>query len=172
MIFSCKNDMKTIATFNIDENTPAETAREFEMLYSDSGRVLIKLQAESLRRFADDNPYIEFPEGIKLYFFDSLMNVKAALSAEYGISWEKTKIMEVKTNVVVNDFEKDETINTEHLIWDQNDRKIYSDVFVKRTGPDGVIYGDGFDADERFRSFTLRNPKGVFTINENKSPGK
>jgi LPS export ABC transporter protein LptC len=167
MIFSCKNDMSTISSFSIDEDHPTETARNIEVLYSDSGKIMIQLEAELLNRFNNDEPYLEFPEGLTLNFFDSLMNIRTTLTANYGISWEETKIMEVKYDVMVRDFEKQETLNTEHLIWDQRKQKIYSDVFVKRTTPDGVIYGDGFDADEGLNNYTLRNPRGVFTIEEN-----
>jgi len=166
-VFSCKNDMKTISALTIDDYTPSETAKKVEVLYSDSGKVLIKLVTDHLNRFAAEEPYLEFPEGLILLFYDSLMNVKTRLTANYGVSWEKTKIMEVKDNVVIIDFEKDETLNTEHLIWDQRQQKIYSNVFVKRTSPDGVLYGDGFDADENMKSYTLRNPRGIFTVEEN-----
>lgn len=159
--------MSTISSFSIDENHPTETARDIEVLYSDSGKIVIQLEADVLNRFADDEPYLEFPDGLTLNFYDSLMNIRTTLTANYGISWEKTKIMEVKHDVVVRDFEKQETLNTEHLIWDQRQQKIFSDVFVKRTTPDGVIYGDGFDADEGLNNYTLRNPRGVFTIEEN-----
>jgi LPS export ABC transporter protein LptC len=166
MMVSCKNDMTTISAITPDEGQPTETARNIEVLYSDSGRIIIQLTAPLLKRFADEEAYMEFPEGLQLNFFDSLMNVKTTLTAQYGISWEKTKIMEVKNDVVVNDFEKDEILNTEHLIWDQREQRIYSEVFVKRTTPDGVLYGDGFDADENLSEYILRNPRGVFTIEE------
>lgn len=159
--------MKTIAAITIEENAPAETAKDIEMIYSDSGKILIKLEAKRLNRFTTDDPYIEFPDGLILLFYDSVMNIQSKLTANYGISWEKTKMMEVKNDVIIYDFQKQETLNTEHLIWDQKNKKIYSDVFVKRTSPDGVLYGDGFDADESFKSYTLRNPRGVFTIQEN-----
>jgi len=166
-VFSCKNDMKTISALTVDDYASAETAKKVEVLYSDSGKVLIKLETEQLKRYAAEEPYLEFPEGLILYFYDSLMNVKTKLTANYGVSWEKTKIMEVKDDVVIIDFEKGETLNTEHLIWDQRQQKIYSDVFVKRTSPDGVLYGDGFDAAESMKSYTLRNPRGIFTVEEN-----
>ncbi len=158
--------MTTISAIAPDASHPSETARNIEVLYSDSGKIIIQLTAPLLKRFAEEEAYMEFPEGLQLNFFDSLMNVKTTLTAQYGISWDKTKIMEVKYDVVVNDFEKDEVLNTEHLIWDQREQRIYSDVFVKRTTPDGVLYGDGFDADENMSEYTLRNPRGVFTIEE------
>ncbi len=129
---------------------------------------MIKLISAKLNRYETDEPYIEFPEGLRLLFFDSVQNVKSELTANYGIRWEKKKIMEVKDDVVITDFEKDEILNTEHIIWDQAKRKIYSEVFVKRTNKDGVMYGEGFTADENLKNYKLLRPKGVFTVDDEK----
>lgn len=166
MLFSCENDMQTINSLNTDESLPDETAKDIEVIYSDSGRVMIKLISSRLNRYQKKDPYIEFPEGLQLLFFDSVMNVKSELTANYGISWEKKKMMEVKDDVVITDFEKDEILNTEHIIWDQKKRIIYSEVFVKRTTADGVMYGDGFSADENLNSYKLLRPRGVFTVDD------
>jgi len=166
MLFACKNDMETISSFTIDDSMPSESAKDIEMIYSDSGRVMIKLVTPILNRYINESPYIEFPEGLHLYFYDSLMNVKSELTANYGINWEKEKTMEVKDDVVITNHEKNEVLNTEHVIWDQRIKKIYSEVFVKRTTPDGVLYGEGFDADESLKSWKLRKVSGEFTFEE------
>jgi len=159
--------MKTITSLTIDENAPIETASDIELIYSDSGKLVVKLVTPKLNRYLEETPHLEFPEGLELHFYDSAMNVKTTLTADYGVSWEETRIMEVKNDVVINNFDKNETLNTEHIIWDRKQQKIYSNVFVKRTTPDGVLYGDGFDADENLKSYSLRNPRGMFTIEEN-----
>ncbi len=159
--------MKTITSLTIDENAPIETASDIELIYSDSGKLVVKLVTPKLNRYLEEAPHLEFPEGLELHFYDSAMNVKTTLTADYGVSWEETRIMEVKNDVVINNFDKNETLNTEHIIWDRKQQKIYSNVFVKRTTPDGVLYGDGFDADENLKSYSLRNPRGMFTIEEN-----
>jgi len=166
MLFACENDMKTISSLNPDEILPIESAKDIEVTYSDSGKIVIKLISPRLNRYIDEVPYMEFPEGLQLLFFDTAMNVKTELTANYGISWDEKKQMEVKDNVVITDYEKDEVLNTEHIIWDQRLKKIYSEVFVKRTTKDGVLYGDGFDADESLKTYKLRNPRGVFTVDE------
>jgi len=168
MLFACKNDMETISSFIIDDSLPGESAKDVEMIYSDSGRVMIKLVTPILNRYITDSPYIEFPEGLHLFFYDSLMNVKSELTANYGINLENKKTMEVKDDVVITNHEKNEVLNTEHVIWDQKIKKIYSDVFVKRTTPDGVLYGEGFDADESLKSWKLRKVSGEFTFEEDK----
>lgn len=166
MLFACKNDMKTINSLSTSDTLPTESAKDISFYYSDSGNVVIKLNSPTLKRYQKEEPYIEFPEGLELIFFDSLKNVKTRLTANYGISWENKKMMEVKNDVVINDYEKDEVLNTEHITWDQRKHMIYSDVLVKRTTPDGVLYFDGFEADENFEKYTFRKPRGVFTIEE------
>ncbi len=168
VLFACENDMQTINSLSNNESIPDETATDIEVIYSDSGRIMIKLISAKLNRYETDEPYIEFPEGLRLLFFDSVQNVKSELTANYGIRWEKKKIMEVKDDVVITDFEKDEILNTEHIIWDQAKRKIYSEVFVKRTNKDGVMYGEGFTADENLKNYKLLRPKGVFTVDDEK----
>ncbi len=166
MLFACENDMKTISSMSSNDTLPTETATDIEVIYSDSGKIMIKLISPQLDRYIEDDPYIVFPAGLKLLFYDTAMNLKTELTANYGIRYENKKKMEVKDNVVITNFEKDEILNTEHMIWDQRKKIIYSEVFVKRTSKDGVLYGDGFDADESLRTYKLRNPRGVFTVED------
>lgn len=158
--------MKTIDALTLAEGRPDETARDVEMTYSDSGRIVIRLVSPVLNHYLGDEPYLEFPEGLHLLFYDSAMRVQSELTANYGINWESKKTMEVKDDVVIHNHKTQETLNTEHVVWDQQTKKIYSEVFVKRTTPDGVLYGKGFDADESLRSWKLRNVSGEFIYEE------
>lgn len=165
MLFSCETDIERVKTVTTKDSLPVQSAKNIEVLYSKSGIVEIKLTAPLLNRYLHENPYMEFPEGVKVLFYDSLMSVKSNLTANYAISWEKRKIMEAKNNVVVVN-EKDETLNTEHLIWDERKKKIYSDVFVKITSPTEIIIGEGFEADESFDRWVIKKVKGTFSVEE------
>lgn len=158
--------METITSLTVDDSVASETAKDIEMIYSDSGKIVIKLISPLLKRYINDEPYLEFPEGLHLFFYDSIMQVQSELTANYGINWEDKKLMEVKDDVVITNHAKKEVLNTEHVIWDQRIKKIYSDVFVKRTSPEGVLYGEGFDADESLKAWKLRNVSGEFTFEE------
>jgi hypothetical protein len=75
--------------------------------------------------------------------------------------------MEARDNVVLTNLNKNETIETELIIWDKNTRKIFSDKEVRYTKSDGsVSYGDGFDADESFSKYSVRNPRGEIIAEE------
>ena len=72
--------------------------------------------------------------------------------------------MEAKNNVVVVN-QIGEKLNTEHLIWDEKKRRIYSNDFVKITKKDEIVIGEGMEADESFDKWVIRKPKATFFIN-------
>ena len=161
----CENDMEKVKLLSGNVISPTETASEIRMLYSDSGKVQVEMLAKELNRFDTENPYIEMPKGLKANFFDDSMYVKSKLTADYGIRFEREKKMEARKNVVVTN-EKGETLNTEHLIWDEKTEKLKSDEFVKITTKDQIIYGNGFEANQDFSKYKIFNIKGTISINK------
>ncbi len=120
-------------------------------------------------RYEKADPYVEFPTGMKIIFYnDSTHEAQTEITANYGINYTKSKIMEAKNNVVVINYAKQEELNTERLVWDQNRGVIYSDVFVKitRNANNEVIYGDGLESDESFEKYVIKNPSGVFEVDQ------
>lgn len=164
MLFSCENDIKVITSLSRHDSLPFEQARDIEVYYSDSGRLTAYLESPVMNNYKKSNTYVEFPEGFKVIFYDSDLNPKSEITANYGIRYERTKIMEAKNNVVVRNMGKNEQLNTEHLIWDENKQIIYSEVFVKITRSEEVLYGDGLTSDQGFENYTIKNPTGEFKI--------
>lgn len=166
LFFSCENDIKVINTIGNKDYLPVESAKDVETIYSDSGRVVMLMKAPQLDRYTGEKNYIEMPKGVSLFFYDSLKNVKSYLTANYAISHEKEKIMEAKNNVVVVN-EKNEQLNTEHLVWDERKGIFYSDKFVKINTGKEILMGEGMESDERFDRWKIKHPKGSITIKEN-----
>lgn len=165
MLFSCKNDLKTIEALSFNDTLPVERTYDMEMIYSDSGIVQAVLKGPLMRRVeTEKDPYMEFPEGFEITMFDSIGEPKSIITANYGIMYEADKKMEAKNNVVVKNLARQEQLETEHLVWDQNKSIIYSEVFVKITKPDEVLYGDGLKSDQDFSFYEIKNPSGVFTV--------
>ncbi|GAB4328033.1 MAG: hypothetical protein Kow00127_20670 [Bacteroidales bacterium] len=170
---ACKNDLKTIQSLSFVDSLPNEYARNIEVTYSDSGIIQARLKAPYMVRIEGDDPAIEFPEGFTSVFFDSVQKPQTIITAQYGISFEKRQVMEARNNVIVRNILKEEQLNTEHLIWDRKKGIIYSNVFVKITRPDEVIYGDGLVSDQEFSFYEIKNPTGEFMVNpddETKAP--
>lgn len=166
--YSCKNDIAKVNSITAIDKHPDEQAKNITVIYSDSGRMQFILASELMNKYLTNDSYIEFPKGIRLTSFDNSGVLKTTLTANYALSYEARKTMEARGKVVIINHQNKETIETEHIVWDQLRNTIYSNVFVKRTNPSGVMYGDGFDSDERFSKYTIRNPRATFYFEERK----
>lgn len=167
MLFSCNSDMESINTLEEKEILPMDIALDVEMIYSDSGIVKFILKSPKICTYEnEEDPYMEFPEGFKMNGYDTLMNITSSISADYAINYKIRKFMEAKRNVVVIN-ENGNRLETEHLIWDQRTRKIFTDQFVKVQSKKSVMFSDGFEADENFKKYTFKHPhNGKITIEE------
>lgn len=76
---------------------------------------------------------------------------------------EKQQLWEAKGNVRGHNAGGNQ-LETEQLFWNQKSKLVYSNVDSKITQNTDVVYGDGFESDERFEEFVVRNPKGKVTV--------
>ncbi len=166
MLFACNPDLKTVTVYGESDTLPELIAHEIEYIRSDSGEIQASLTSPLMYQYEGDEPYFEFPKGFKVVFYDSAMNTRSVLTAKYGISYSKKKLMEARDSVVIINFEKDERLNTQHLVWDQRAKKIYSGVKIKITTEYDVIYGDGLTSDESFTNYEINNPTGTITVED------
>lgn len=166
MLFSCKNDLQEIRSLDFSDTLPDLTAYEIEMLYSENAEIQIKLISPKLVRIGGEKPYSEFPDGFLVLFYDSLNQVKSTISADYGINYEKDNLMEARYNVIIENLQKNEKLNTEELFWDQDKAIIYSNKFVKLTRDEEIITGDGLLADQGFEQVEIKNPRGLIEFDE------
>jgi LPS export ABC transporter protein LptC len=172
MLLSCENDIKVINSLSGVDSLPLEIAYDVEIQFSDSGRLQAVLMAPVMERVNDVDEYLEFSEGFKAVFYDSVANPESEITAKYGINYEKKDLMEARHNVVIKNFAKQEQLNTEHLIWDRKGKKIFSDVFITLTKPEEVLYGDGFTSDENFETYEVINPSGEFNVEQDNADKK
>ena len=168
MLFSCSNDLEKVKKLTAVDSIPDITVKNILVKQSESGMITLELTAPQLNSYQGREPYTEFPKGLRIIFFDSLMQPKSELTARYGISWDNKRVMEAKGDVVVKNFTKKAQLNTEHLTWDENKRKMFSEQFVKITTPDRIITGKSMESDEVFDNWVIRNVSGTFYVNEKK----
>ena len=135
-LFGCKNDLSEVARLNQPDTMATMYAKEVSISESEQGRIKYTLTAPVLRRYeSPEGALIRFPEGFRVIFYDSLNpeQVRTEITADYGINNEMAKTMEARRNVVVTNYLKNEKLNTEHLIWDQNTKRVNSDVIDRKS---------------------------------------
>lgn len=146
---------------------PIESAQNVHLTFRDSGRLNFELNTPLLNKYEDDVAYIDCPNGITIISYDNQGEREARLIADYAINAENSMRMEARKNVIITNLKQGDTIKTDKIIWDKRSKRIYSDVQVRQIRADGTVnIGDGFDADEKFSKYTVRNPRGEMIADE------
>jgi LPS export ABC transporter protein LptC len=168
LFFSCKNEMEKIAAFKQNDSIPLESAIDVEYLFSENAILKTKMTAPRMNRFEQPELFIELPEGFYVEMYDSTGVIKSSISAKWARKYETKQLLEAKYDVVVTDHIENKTLNTNHLVWDEANDRIYSDKFVKITSPDKIIFGDGFESDQNFTEYKIVNTKGEILLSRKK----
>ncbi len=168
MLFSCENDMMTVIKLSSKDSIPDIAITKVHVKQSEMGKITLELTAPRMISYQKQEAYTEFPDGLKIIFFDSIMQPKSELTANYGISYDSKHTMEARGNVVVRNFQKQEQLNTESLLYDRNAKKVSTTEFVKITTPDRIIMGKGMESDELFDNWAIKNVTGTIYVEEKK----
>jgi len=165
MLFSCKNNIQTVDDITRQDTMPVQIVKDVEMLYSEEALLKARLLAPVMKYYTHEKPITLMPEGIEVFFYDSLKRVDSHLKSNYAIRFEDDQIVEAKNNVVITN-NKGEVLNTEHLIWDEKNERIYTEEPVKITTADEVLLGEGLESDQYFTDYEIKKPAGEFAIEE------
>ncbi len=168
VLASCENDIKEVIELSTNEEQAILTAVNVELTYSTHGEYKARMEAPLLKRFIKDKDKVEleFPEGVKMFFYDNDGVVTSSIRANYSIYYETEGIWEARKDVEALN-KKGEKLNTEYLIWNREKATISSNEFVKITTDEGVLYGDGFVSDQEFNKWEIKKGRGVFNIETN-----
>lgn len=163
---SCSADIEQINALDEKDDAATVIAKNSEIIYTENGLVKLKIFTPITKIYQNTkDPYNEFPEGITVYTFSDSMVIESELTAKYAINYDYKGLWSASNNVVAKNS-KGETLNTEHLFWDQKKKIIYSDDMVKITTADGVQYGQGFISDESFSSWEIKKPISYYFLDE------
>jgi LPS export ABC transporter protein LptC len=171
-VCSCKNDIEQINALAFDPDQPSVTFRNVEFEYTDTGKLQAKMITSEVNYFLnEEEPYYEFPNGIKVLFYNHDEQVNSTITSKYAIYKVEKELFEVRDSVVSINTEENQKVETEQMFWDQPKKIIYSDVFTKVTGEDGVHFGErGFEAAQDLSYYRLIGSSGDMRVkNEEKA---
>jgi len=167
-LISCENDLAEVSKFIDDEAVAIEVGETVKMLYSDSGRVEMMIEAPLLHRHLDKRtPKREFPAGLEVFFLDKEQKVQSWLIGKYAVEDENKQIITVRDSVVLFNHNA-EKLETDELIWDKTANTIHTKQFVRITTSNEQITGYGFEADREFKHWKIIAPQGNVKVNPNK----
>ena len=165
---SCENNLTEVQTVISADQVAIEIGEEVEVIYSDSGRIQMKVIAPLLHRHLDKRePKRTFPKGLEVYFIGKDQKVESWLKGKHAIEYEKKQETVIRDSVVLFNV-NGEKLETDHLVWNQKTGKIYTEQLVKMTTIDKQIWGYGFEADREFKQWSIKAVKGELKIDPNR----
>lgn len=169
-MLSCKNDYQQVQNLAI-KPIPVDEVVNVQSYLSQGGVMRARLTSPLMLTTRDDTTRIEFPNTLKVDFFnDTAAKVESKLFAKYGRYYQTQRLVFLRDSVIVFNISGD-TLRTEELWWDQNKEIIYTDKAVRLRRPNEKIDGSGLTANQNFTKWTITNAAGPINVPDSMMPG-
>ncbi|HLA54465.1 MAG TPA: LPS export ABC transporter periplasmic protein LptC [Flavobacterium sp.] len=148
--FGCESNFKDVQKINFSEFTPSGEAEDFNLKYTDSGRITSILVSPKMLDYATvEYPFTEFPDGIDVTFYDA-KGKRTFVKSNYAVQFKGTDVIDLQGKVRISN-ESGQLMETEQLYFDQKDEWFFTEKKFKFTDPKGVSYGEGIDFSKDFK---------------------
>ena len=163
-VAACSNDLSDVEALVSRFDTTVEEAMDVEILYSDSAIVKVRITGPRMLNYLDRRESKqEFPDGVRVEFFDREQEIESVVTARYGLRLQNLGKVIVRDSVVWTTADG-QKLETEELEWDEREQLIHTNKFVVITRPDEIIYGHGFEASQDFSYSRIMATEGRMKI--------
>lgn len=131
--------------------------------YSDSAKVKMRMEAPRQLEFIGGDR--EFPEGLFLEFFNAEGNPTSTLKADYCYYTKKEDLYKATGNVIIQDTETNDRLDTEELYWNYKKEEVFTDKFVRIERGGDLITGIGLEAKQDFSYYKILEVQGTLPLN-------
>lgn len=178
LFISCKDDYQRVGEEAVKPIFPQGIAQNFTLTYtevnrelgtqdSSKSRVIAVLTSPITEDYDNQNfKFRTFPDGLKVDFFDE-KNQKSVITADYGIVYSQTNLIDLRGNVVIESHDG-KKLETPQLFYDRKNNWIFTEESFTYTNPeDGTVMdGEGMDFNRDFSFFKAQKTYGLMTIKE------
>ncbi|MHB1920735.1 MAG: LPS export ABC transporter periplasmic protein LptC [Chitinophagaceae bacterium] len=154
LVSGCENDIRQVRAMT-KGNVGVEEAQTILSYYSVAGKVKARMTAPVLYRYLKNPPYVKFPEGLRVDFFNDSLQVQSVLTAKKGYYYENSNKVLVRDSVVVTNIKKGESLHTEELHWDAQKQQFFTDKPVHIVTSTEIINGTGLTSNQNFTDYHI-----------------
>jgi LPS export ABC transporter protein LptC len=166
----CENNVKDIPNKHKMVALPEE-GKQIESYLSEKGAVKGKLSAPYMLRFLQaDTPYTEFPKSLHVDFYNDSLKIESKVDALYGKYLPNQEKVFLRDTVIVKNILKGDTLHCNELWWDQHTQRFYTDKPVRIYTKTQILFGNGMEADQNFRWYTITHMTGSVMTGSNGVP--
>ncbi|RAJ01726.1 LPS export ABC transporter protein LptC [Chitinophaga skermanii] len=160
-LFSCENDMNDVNAVQ-GNNKGIEKGDSITAMYSQKGIVKAELRSPYMERHIEDvKPYVIFPKGLHVDFFDDSTKVSGELQADWGKYFDNDADIFLKKNVVFINLKEQRRLDCQELTWDSKKGMFFCNSNVRISTPNDTLYGTGMESDQNFANYKIFNPSGT-----------
>ena len=165
---SCNNDFLEIKEINNINDLPVGIAENINLVYTDSARVKAILKSPLNKDFTNLKfPYSEFPNGVKITFFDANKN-ETFVTSNYAVTYNKTNIVDLVGNVLI-ELSDGSVLKTSQLFWDPEQEWLFTEQNFTFKNDDYDIKANRLDANRQFTIFNTGKLDGNLTVEESEN---
>ena len=162
---NCTDQFAEVQQMNKFDEIPVGITEELHLIYSDSARIEAELIAPINIDFTNQKfPYSEFPEGLDATLYGN-QGEMTFVRSDYGIYYPKTKIIDLKGNVVISDT-SGTRLNTSQLYWDAGQEWLFTEKNFTFTNESYDIEAVRLDANRSFRELMTGMISGNIQVKE------
>ena len=166
LLFSCEDNFQEIQNINNKNTLPIGVTENLKLIYTDSAKVKAILYSSLNKDFTNKIfPYSEFPNGIKISFFDKENN-ETVISSDYAIMYNRTNIVDMRGNVIINNYDGSE-LKTNQLFWDPEQEWLFTEEKFTFKNIDYDIAATRLDANRSFTIFNTGKLDGKVLVDDN-----
>ncbi|MFL2588118.1 MAG: LPS export ABC transporter periplasmic protein LptC [Flavobacteriaceae bacterium] len=167
VFFSCEDSTDLLKQINTFNENPVGIAYNIKMTYTDSAYIKAKLSAPVHLDYSHLSfKYSEFPEGLKVIFYNE-ENQENTVTADYGILYNQTKIVDLKGNVVLLSHDGSR-LETNQMYWDAEKEWLFTEKPFIFHNSDYNLAANRLDTNKEFTKFQTGNLSGTIAVEEKK----
>ena len=163
---SCENNFQEVLEINKKNKIPVGVTDNFILKYTDSAKVKAVLESPINIDFTNQPfPYSEFPDGLKIEFFDSYSG-STIVSSDYGVLYYQTKIVSLEGNVKIISPDGSSILSSQ-IYWDPDEEWLFTEKNIVFSANDYDIRATKLDADKSFKLLKTGQLNGNFLFEDN-----
>ena len=143
---------------------PPLTTSDVVMHYSDSAKKVLDLTTKLQIKYHKGDQ--EFPKGLFLEFYNNDEEIESTLIGDRGYYVHASGKWIITGNVVLNNIDKGDRIETDTLNWFPREHLIKTRDSVRITTGTQLLWGKGLEANEDFSEYEILDPSGVLDLEE------
>jgi LPS export ABC transporter protein LptC len=148
----------------IGENEPELVFKDISTLYSEDTKIIFRINADTQEKYQNGNE--RFPDGINIDMYTKEGIKKSTLVADSGFYSFEDKVYTVMGNVVVDNLQKNQKLESQKLNWSKETEEVYTDEKVKITDACQVTTGTGLRANQDFSEYEILETEGSVFLDD------